>query len=164
MYKQQVVLVQSKIMKRFRAKVLKLHSTREVLSPDDEQQVLRLALLDYKKAIDELEVEDFGTPAGAAGLNDFSTVLQRELAEIPESALAKLEDIKKVDKNAQRPRKSRRGSPRFSVSLNLVGMIKPPGSGNLQGFAGYSSGIFGLPVDFLIGIQNDGDSPEASLI
>ena len=47
-----------------------------------------------------------------------------------------------------------------NIGLNLVGMLRPPGFGNLQGFVGYQTGIFGLPLDLLFGVQNDGDSPE----
>jgi hypothetical protein len=46
------------------------------------------------------------------------------------------------------------------TSLQLVGMLRPPGYGNLQGYVGYSTGLLGLPLDLLFGFQNDGDSPE----
>ena len=42
-------------------------------------------------------------------------------------------------------------------------MFRPPGTGGLQGFAGYSTGIFGLPLELLLGVQNDGDSPDVSI-
>jgi hypothetical protein len=48
------------------------------------------------------------------------------------------------------------------VSLSLVGMLRPPGFGNLQGFVGYATSLLGLPLDLLLGVQNDGDSPEVS--
>ena len=39
-------------------------------------------------------------------------------------------------------------------------MLRPPGFGNLQGYMGYSTSMLGLPLDLLLGVQNDGDSPE----
>jgi len=51
--------------------------------------------------------------------------------------------------------------PRISnVALNLVGMLRPPGLGNLQGFVGYATSLLGLPLDLMLGVHNDGDAPE----
>jgi hypothetical protein len=50
--------------------------------------------------------------------------------------------------------------PIVKTSIQIVGMFRPPGYGNLQGFAGLKSAAFGLPLDLLLGFQNDGDSFE----
>eukprot|EP01035_Chromulina_nebulosa_P018117 gene18117-23771_t len=39
-------------------------------------------------------------------------------------------------------------------------MFRPPGYGNLQGYANYATSLAGLPFDLLFGVQNDGESPE----
>ena len=87
--------------------------------------------------------------------------LKGVLEEFPESPGAKLEAVRKFDNKAkQSQRKKERG---INIGLNLVGMLRPPGNGGLQGFIGYSTGLFGLPLDLLLGIHNDGDSPEVFL-
>ena len=63
-----------------------------------------------------------------------------------------------MDKQTKKPKKKKGRA--VNLGLSLVGMLRPPGYGNLQGFAGYSTGLFGLPLDLLLGVQNDGDSPE----
>jgi len=50
----------------------------------------------------------------------------------------------------------------FNIGLQLVGMLRPPGYGNLQGFIGYATSLVGLPLDLLLGVMNDGDSIEVS--
>jgi hypothetical protein len=64
--------------------------------------------------------------------------------------------------NAGRGRKRKGLAKALGLSLSLVGMLRPPGFGNLQGFVGYATSLLGLPLDLLLGMQNDGDSPEVS--
>jgi hypothetical protein len=64
--------------------------------------------------------------------------------------------------NAGRGRKRKGLAKALGVSLSLVGMLRPPGFGNLQGFVGYATSLLGLPWGLLLGVQNDGDSPEVS--
>jgi hypothetical protein len=61
-----------------------------------------------------------------------------------------------------RGRKRKGLAKALGVSLSLVGMLRPPGFGNLQGFVGYATSLLGLPLDLMVGVQNDGDSPEVS--
>lgn len=56
-------------------------------------------------------------------------------------------------------------SPKISnIALNLVGMLRPPGLGNLQGFVGYATSLLGLPLDLMLGVHNDGESPEVTTL
>ena len=60
----------------------------------------------------------------------------------------------------QSKKSKKKGSRAVNIGLNLVGMLRPPGYGNLQGFVGYATSLLGLPLDLMLGVQNDGDSPE----
>jgi hypothetical protein len=50
----------------------------------------------------------------------------------------------------------------FGVSLSLVGMLRLPGRGGFQGVVNYAANILNTPVDFLLGVQNDGEGFEVS--
>ena len=66
--------------------------------------------------------------------------------------------------NSGRGRKRKGIAKLLGVSFQLVGMLRPPGFGNLQGYIGYASSLLGFPLDLLLGIQNDGDSPEVRIM
>ena len=87
------------------------------------------------------------------------SILQLLASDFPETAAARLEEVRKVEKSTKRPPKTK-GQKIVNIGLNLVGMLRPPGFGNLQGFFGYSTGFLGLPLELLLGVQNDGDTPE----
>ena len=68
--------------------------------------------------------------------------------------------MRSMDKLVKKPKK-KKGKRAINFVLSLVGMLRPPGYGNLQGFVGYSGlSMFGVPVETLLGVQNDGDAPE----
>lgn len=170
---------------------------------DAQDQALRKALFEFKSKAAELESDLLGQagPAAAAEeqrrLAELAEVLETARREFPESAVAKLEEMRKLEREAARGGgggTGRRGrglgkargirpskgtaqakgskpgllrllpftiSPRITnVALNLVGMLRPPGLGNLQGFVGYATSLLGLPLEIMLGVQNDGDSPE----
>lgn len=58
-----------------------------------------------------------------------------------------------------RPERRRR---RIKMGLGLVGMIRPPGLGNIQGYFGYSLAALGMPINLLFGFQNSGDEFDVS--
>ena len=158
LFRQQLENLQASTTSKFRKALVKLAASPEGLQPEEEQQELRKALFELLAETSDLEVESLGLSATALH-SSVSTALQTLLTEFPETAAARLEEIRKVEKNTKRPPK-RKGQRAVKIGLNLVGMLRPPGFGNLQGFLGYSTGFLGLPLDLLLGVQNDGDSPE----
>lgn len=161
LFEQQIDIKEFQLMKQFRKELAHAYAQS---SEDGSalQAVVRKAMLDFKAAISSLEDESLGFVVSSGHINDYSSKLQAIAKEYPESAEAKLTDVKRMEREVSRkPRKKNRGKNRaISVSMNLVGMLRPPGYGNLQGFVGYATSLLGLPVDLLLGVQNDGDSPE----
>ena len=160
LFRQQLESLQAATSIKFRKALVKLASSREGLQPEEEQQALRKALFDLRAETSDLEVESLGL-SSATLHTQVSTALQALLTEFPETAAARLEEVRKVEKNTKRPPK-RKGQRAVNIGLNLVGMLRPAGFGNLQGFMGYSTLFAGLPLELLLGVQNDGDSPEVS--
>jgi hypothetical protein len=160
LFRQQLETLQGATSIKFRKALVKLAASREGLQPEEEQQALRKALFDLRAETADLEVESLGL-SSAALHTQVSTALQALLTEFPETAAARLEEVRKVEKNTKRPPK-RKGQRAVNIGLNLVGMLRPAGFGNLQGFMGYSTLFAGLPLELLLGVQNDGDSPEVS--
>lgn len=84
----------------------------------------------------------------------------------PESNVAKLAELRKAEAISRKPPRRRKkrglniGWKGLNVALDLVGMLRPPGYGNLQGFLAYSAGLLGVPLNIMLGMQNDGDAPE----
>ena len=88
-----------------------------------------------------------------------------------ESAEGKLEAIRAAEStmsSSQRdvessdeaivPSRQRRLGVKFG--LGLVGMLRPPGFGNIQGYIAHNTGLFGVPIELLLGFMNDGDANE----
>jgi hypothetical protein len=157
LFRQQLSLAQVKITAEFKDELIKI-AQKDSVADDEEQQALRKSLFNFRTMIADLEVDIFGLSANEFN-EELSTSLQTILTEFPESPAAKLEAARKMEKAAKKPRK-KKGERAVNIGLNLVGMLRPPGYGNLQGFCGYSTGLFGLPFDIMLGVQNDGDSPE----
>ncbi len=167
LFQQQLLQLDFEHARRFRRDVAALHasfrgSEDAAASAEAMQAAVRKAVFDYQAAGSALEDEALGLLVSQEQLEDFSKKLQAVAKEYPESAEAKLEEVRRLERQVQqqKPRRKRRGQRAFGVSLNLVGMLRPPGYGNLQGFIGYATSLLGLPLDLLLGVQNDGDSPE----
>ena len=174
LFRQQISLLQTQITKQFRRSLISLaisggnsedEAKSEAQSKEEEQQV-RKALFDFRALALELEVESIGLVSNAAQ-TELSTALQTMATEFPESSFGRLEAVKKLERETKRPKKKgkkgvkgAKGKRAINIGLNLVGMLRPPGYGNLQGFVGYSTALLGLPFEILLGVQNDGDSPE----
>lgn len=174
LFRQQISLLQTQITKQFRRSLISLavsggnneeEAKTEAQSKEEEQQV-RKALFDFRALALELEVESIGLVSNAAQ-TELSTALQTMATEFPESSFGRLEAVKKLERETKRPKKKgkkgvkgAKGKRAINIGLNLVGMLRPPGYGNLQGFVGYSTALLGLPFEILMGVQNDGDSPE----
>lgn len=141
---------------------------------EQEQNALRKSMLDFKTSTKDLEAPELGLTVDDEQISAVSTQLSNLLAEFPDTAFARLEEVRKIERQA-RSGKGSSGRRKFrtkpkglmrvlGMSLSLVGFLRPPGYGNLQGFIGYATGLFGLPCDLLLGVQNDGDSPEVRAV
>ena len=158
--KQQLVILQNEALESLKKSLIKLARVHNEVPPEEEQQAMRTIYSEFEIHASELEAEALGLMSTDAKVETRSQ-LKGVLEEFPESPGAKLEAVRKFDNKAkQSQRKKERG---INIGLNLVGMLRPPGNGGLQGFIGYSTGLFGLPLDLLLGIHNDGDSPEVFL-
>ena len=157
LFKQQMVILQNDASSNFKKSLIQLARSHTEVPPEEEQQLMRRVLYDFQLAATELEIESLGLNSSYA-YSELSTSLKSSLDDFSESPAAKLEAVRKFDNQAKKSqRKKQRG---INIGLNLVGMLRPPGNGGLQGFIGYSAGLFGMPLDLLLGVQNDGDSPE----
>jgi len=153
--KQQVTYLQASTTENLKRALVNV--MRNGGDTDAEEKAVRVATYDFRTKIGQLESESLGLDAKIA-IGEMSSMLQKTMKDYPESNLARLESLRQMDKKAKKPRKKKARA--VNIGLNLVGMLRPPGYGNLQGFAGYSTSAFGLPLDLLLGVQNDGDSPE----
>ncbi len=181
MYGQQMLLVENEVKKGVTKELLKSAAeglrqgkaapemasatTQAVLERGVEQFLIKSADLND----DYLNL----THSGTAALRE---QLQKIVTEFPETGLYQLEELKAL--SAERPESSRSSSskkggkglaglfPAFkalNVAFGLVGMLRPPGYGNFQGFVSYAASLFGFPLELLLGMQNDGDSPEVGI-
>lgn len=158
LFRQQLSNLQSSTTNSFRRALVKLAASPKGLTEEEQQQQLRKSLFDFRIAASDLEVESLGLISTELQ-TEVSTALEAQMTEFPETAAAKLEEIRKMEKGAKKAPK-KKGKRAINIGLNLVGMLRPPGFGNLQGFLGYSTALLGLPLELLLGVHNDGDSPE----
>lgn len=160
-YRQQVSTLSSTLLRKFKKELLKNFNSYEDQSKVSEENnnTLRKIIFDFRASAASLEDEKLGFDSSIA-LNQLSSILEETLKEFPETSAAKLSELKKIENQARRPIKKKRNSRAVNIALSLVGMFRPPGRGSLQGFAGYSTSLLGMPFDLLFGVQNDGDSPE----
>ena len=146
------------------------------LPTEDIQQAVRNQVFRFQVVCGELEgassrdgaagsaLEQLGFDSTSA-VQELTATLQAVAKEFPESSAAKILALNRLDQRVRRPMrgkgKAKRGKRALQIGLNLVGMLRPPGYGNLQGFVGYNALSFlGVPLDLLLGVQNDGDAPE----
>jgi hypothetical protein len=181
LYRQQLTTLELKVTNGFRKELLQMVAsssidTEEELETDqDDMQLLRKSLFDFKSMAADLE-SDPSMPSSLSAtledettkkLSELSATLEATMKDFPETAAAKLQEMKNIDRLAKqsRPRQPKKwGMPKINnFVLNIVGMLRPPGFGNLQGFVGYATQLAGLPLELLLGVQNDGDSPEVSV-
>ena len=157
LFKQQLTILQNDASESLKKSLIKLVRTHNEIPPEEEQQAMRTAYGEFEIDAGEIEAKALGLD-GAEAKEETRSHLKSVLEEFAESPGAKLEAVRKFDnKSKQSQRKKERG---VNIGHNLVGMLRPPGNGGLQGFIGYSTGLFGLPLDLLLGVHNDGDSPE----
>lgn len=165
LFDHQVLIKEAEVFRKAKKELVKIYSTKEGPSTEQIQNLQRKGLFDYRASMSQLEEETLGLTVAEERVTDYSEKLDGLIKEFPESAEAKLIEIKQLEKQVMekpKKKKKRNAAKMLGISLSLVGMLRPPGFGNLQGFIGYATSLFGLPLDLLLGVQNDGDSPEVS--
>jgi hypothetical protein len=166
LHKQQLEILRNQIIESFRNK-LKVLAVESVESSDFSQDssvgiAVEESLEEYRNKCILLNCPSMNLDSTYTE-NSLLQELKGIAKAFPESSTGKLCALKRFEKNSITGTSKKKNKRSFNVALSLVGMLRPPGFGNLQGFLGYSTGIFGLPLDFLLGVQNDGDSAEVKL-
>lgn len=169
---QQLSVLEHGLTKQFRRKLAAACAAKaeDQSAAEAVQAVLTEAMEEHKTLLATLEDADMGLVVITNRVAAFSNKLESLAKEYPDSAEAKLEELRRMERQASaksRPQQQRRrrgmlslrGLP-LSVSVSLVGFLRPPGHGNLQGSFAFASSLLGLPVDVMLGLQNDGDVAE----
>lgn len=157
LYRQQLQILKVQTANNFKKELRKLAASEQPSTSELEQQLLRKAIFDFQLKAVDLDVQSLEI-SSESHYSDILKQLEDILIEFPESSASKLEAIKKFDRKVKKP--SKKNGRAVNVALSFVGMLRPPGYGNLQGYATYAAAFAGIPVDFIVGIQNDGESPE----
>lgn len=136
-------------------------------STEEMERIVKEAAGSFANEVGHLEDPSIGLVVSAQIVTDFEGKAQKLVSEFPDSPEAKLLELKRLERELSRPSFKSKGKGRgkerkrsFSWSLSLVGMLRPSGFGNAQGFVSYATSVLGIPVDFMLGMQNDGDAPE----
>ena len=154
LFNQQVAIAQSIVRDKFKEALLVLPEYNKEM----EMQTMRSMLFEFKSIISDIEIEEFDLKLTASLISEFSALLQDTARQLPESSQAKLNTIRRLDLISKSQKK--KNTAGINVGMNIVGMLRPSGFGNLQGFVNYGTTILGLQTELLLGFQNDGDSPE----
>jgi hypothetical protein len=157
LFKQQLAILQADALAKLKRGLIALARKHMEVPSDEEQRLLRKVSYDFQLSATEIEIPTLNLLSTDAQ-GELNTSLKSALEEFADSPFAKLEAVRKVERQSHRTHRQKQKG--LNIALNLVGMLRPPGNGGLQGFVGYSSGLLGLPVEFLLGVHNDGDSPE----
>eukprot|EP01031_Cornospumella_fuschlensis_P028615 gene28615-34543_t len=186
MFQEQVGIKENEVVRALKKELLRVYSKHSGDGVKEElQKVMRKSLLDFTTYTNSIELaggEVGGADGDASGkgihvsdsvMEAFSERLKTLVDDFPETPEAKLADIHKVEQEVRRGsagwfgkgkgkgRGKAGGKKRaFAWSLNLVGLLRPPGMGNLQGYANYATRVWGIPVECLLAFQNDGESVE----
>ena len=156
LYNQQILLLKQQTLTKFKK------SLNIDLNNEKSMQLLRQSCYDFELLLNELTFTllNINQSIITENINDISKKLLKILEEFPESSIAKMQESINNTKNSKRKnQKQNKGPP---VQLSIVGMLRPAGSGLLQGIFTYATAVAGFPIDFLIGLHNDGESPEVS--
>lgn len=152
----QVSILETDTLAKFNKLLLSKHgSSADVESFYNENAVaLRSALFAFDTSISELEIPSLSLTK-AEPTDQIKTKLNAALLSFPDSAAARLKDMKKItaQANKQRNPKTER---KVQVGLDFVAMVRPDGFGSMQGFVGYQ--LAGNNV--IVGVHNDADSPD----
>ena len=157
LFRLQLDILYNQVTDNFKKSIIQLARVHPEVPKEEALQVMRKLTYDFQMSASELELVSLGFNSTEVQ-NELTTNLKTILEDFSDSPAGKLEAVRKFDNQAKRSQRQKQKG--INIGLNLVGMFRPPGNGGLQGFAGYSTGIFGLPLELLLGVQNDGDSPD----
>jgi hypothetical protein len=103
LYLQQLAIIEFGVMNAFRRELARL--VAQELTPDarreQEQLALRKALFSFRAQAGELEDPDLAFVLPESRVAEVTTALETVLKEFPESSLAKLEEVRKVERLAK---------------------------------------------------------------
>eukprot|EP01038_Epipyxis_sp_PR26KG_P010787 gene10787-14484_t len=174
LFAQQIVIADTIAAGKFRSNLIRITASSPMITEENEQteasaaiieeqkQALRQAVFDFNAQIADLEDEKLGLKTSEY-IQTMTSNLESILKEYPESAACKLEEVKKYGKALKLNKRTggkKKGKRGINLAFNLVGMLRPPGYGNLEGFVGYATSLLGFPLDLMLGVQNNGESPE----
>jgi len=167
----QVRILVENTVKRFEAQLLKkynrgkgqggggIEDTTVDTEYDDNAAMVRSALFVFETVMEDLVVPSLSLTKAKA-VREMQVKLETALLTFPDSAAARLKNLKQVAKAANRQAKPKeKASPSdrsVDIALDLVAMIRPDGFGSLQGFVGYQLGGNSM----ILGVHNDADSPD----
>jgi hypothetical protein len=155
--RRQLLNLQQQGMKRFKGALVRLvgSETRE----DDEVAAQQQLEEWFTESAEELVVSAVeGAGEFEKSKTDFINQMTDFAHKWPSSPAYNVQAMKRMEKGAAK-RKRSGGKMAWGANFQLVGLLRLPGDGNLQGFATYATG----PVSFLLGCQNDRDLPESRI-
>lgn len=164
LFEQQALIIEADCLKKYKSDIMKHYSSVESFNPSSEiiLQLIRKSSFDFKVKISHIEDSSLSLKLPQQKYTSFIEKIENLAKEFPESSEAKLIDIKRMEKQVNKRRRKKSPLGPLALGFSLVGMFRPAGLGNLQGFASYATSILGFPLDFLLGVQNDGESFEVS--
>lgn len=152
----QIGILEKSTLKKFNHSLLKKMGKEGLDTKkffDDNAVALRTALFAFETSAAFLEIPSLSLTKSNA-VRDMTGKLNNALMTFPDSPVAKIKAMKKVEQTVSKKKKPSEGS--LDLALDLVAMIRPDGFGNLQGFAGYQLG----PHSVTVGVHNDADDPQ----
>lgn len=163
LYDQQVAIISSEVIRAFKKRLPALCASAVPVHIAEE--AVRQSVSEFQSRVEELgrggqfslvaPGHDVTAAADGSGLSES---LQQLLVDYPDSPAGKLSQLREMEALARRSSSSKKkGGRGINPSLSLVGMLRLPGTGNLQGLVGYGARLFGLPVDLLLGVDNNSD-------
>jgi hypothetical protein len=126
---------------------------------DYVKQSIQRKTAEFQSSLEDFQDDKLGLKIPENFLENFSMELEETAKSFPETTDAQFIEKQKMDKQVKKApaNKKKKKFGGFGASLSLVGMLRPPGFNNFQAFIGHANQLFGLPIDFVLGIQNDGD-------
>jgi len=172
LFQVQVGLLEDSTLKKFEATLLRKYSGRGPNGGggaddasvdtvyDDNAAMVRSAVFAFDTAMDDLVLPSLSLTKTKA-VREMTTKLESALLVFPDSAAARLKNMREVAKaankeNAAQVKAAPPSDRSMNVGLDLVAMVRPDGFGSLQGFVGYQMG----GNNMIVGIHNDADSPD----
>mmetsp|Transcript_56781 Transcript_56781/g.68319 ORF Transcript_56781/g.68319 Transcript_56781/m.68319 type:complete len:526 (-) Transcript_56781:247-1824(-) len=155
----QILVLEQTTLKKFKAVLLRnlKKDTTAEQGFDNNAAAVRASAFAFDQALSDLEITGMTTSLMKKEFfnTEMTTKLEAALLTFPDSPAAQISQLEKVEKTVNK--KSKTPTQRsINFGLSLVGMLRPDGFGNVQGYTGYTLG----PHSVTMGWQNDADSPD----